>query len=264
MRQFSRPFGFGIAIVLVNFALLGAASVKADSLGLSIVSSAELKPGMLASIDSGTGSRAVPTTTATCPGLIGAATSQPSSNQDQKFVATTGTASVYVSTLGGDISPGDFIGCSNLVGIGQKVSTGQVVGRAITSLDRTKSIQQTVKNAQGSTVQVQVGQIDIALQVQTIEGSGKSVVPIAFQRFADAIAGHPVAAWRLILAMILIILATGIGVVALTVGIRSALTAIGRNPMAAAQARSGLWQVIFAAVATLLVGYLIAYIVLVG
>jgi hypothetical protein len=186
----------------------------------------------------------------------------------QAYVVTSGRYNVLVSNQNGAISSGDFIGISAIDGIGMKADTVEdsVLGRAVGGFDGKADVISTtsLKTSDGKQIKAAIGSVsvDIAIAPNPTKTSGDSGVPNFVQKIAVSVVGKAISPAQLYASVA--ILLVGIGVVAslLYGGIQTAMTAIGRNPLAKQSILRNMIQVIVAGL-MIFIGCLIAvYLVL--
>lgn len=176
----------------------------------------------------------------------------------QVYVANAGNYPVLVSVVNGKISAGDYISISNTDGIGAKATTDQttILGKAINGFDG----QHNVLTGSGQTA---VGRITVSI-APGHNPSLKSTISVVapFQKVANAIAGHSVPSSRVWAAVIVFLASAAIAIILLIVGVRTGMTAIGRNPLSKHSILFGLFQVIGMAVLIFIVGLFGVYLLL--
>jgi len=179
-------------------------------------------------------------------------------NSKQVFVATTGNYPVLVSNFYGSISVGDYISVSDKDGIGARASSDQdyIVGQATQSFDGTKNVLSTYGKSA-------VGRINVNIN------AGKNPVlenqlalPGILKKTGTSLAGHTVAPVRIWGAFAVFLIAASIAVSVMWIGVRSAITAIGRNPLSQHSILMGLVQVILTALTIFIIGIFTVYLLL--
>ena len=176
----------------------------------------------------------------------------------QVYVATSGNYSVLTSLENGAIKTGDYLALSTTNGLAAKATEQQtyVIGRALVSYDGAAKVTSTQGGASVGLVEAEVGVAKNPLLKDT------SVLTSALQQIGGAIAGKPVSNLRLYLALAAF-LATLISVATLLYsGIRSALIAIGRNPLSHHSIVSSFYKVIFVSLAIFVGGIFGVYLIL--
>ncbi|MBI4034447.1 hypothetical protein HY380_00950 [Candidatus Saccharibacteria bacterium] len=155
-------------------------------------------------------------------------------NTSQVFVATSGSYPVIATNEKGDILTGDYISLSDQDGIAAKATdkTPFVLGRALEDFKPQAS-----------------GNVAGKASVQISPGANPFLkndigVPKFLRRLAEAIAGKPLSAIRIYisLAMFLVGLLASAGL--LSIGVKSGMIAIGRNPLSRHSVLQSIWQVI--------------------
>lgn len=256
-----------LMIVLVAASIgFGSTLVAADTIVQSFQSSSPIKPGWLMAIKPGS-SNAVELVPASQSQLLYGVAVDPSQAPvtlqrqlgQQVFVATSGTYPMLVSTLNGAIKPGDYLSISATDGIAAK-ATGQqtfVVGQALQKFDGSSGVLSTGAGKSA------IGRISVAVLVQRNPSLNSGVAVPSFLRSAgNSIAGKEVAPLRIYAALGTFLLAAVIAFGTLAVGVRSAMIAIGRNPLSRQYLLKGLVQVIIVALAVLILGLVSVYLLL--
>lgn len=191
-------------------------------------------------------------------------------SKQQVFVATTGRYQVLVSNQNGAIKKDDYITISAVDGVGMKAGGEQsrIIGKAIENFDGQTGVsgKTTLKNAAGASIPVSLGLIGIEIGIahNPLEQKKQSLLPGLeyLQRTAEDIADKPVAPAQVYLALVIMLIAAFIAGAMLYAGIRSALTAIGRNPLAKGSIYRGLVQVVVSSLIVLIIGLTAVYLVI--
>jgi hypothetical protein len=191
------------------------------------------------------------------------------SAKNQAFVATSGRQSALVTTENGDITNGDLLAISSLNGTLMVASDTQktVFAKALTDFtakdNRFSTV--TLKDEKGKPFKkVSVGVIPVAIGVMKNPG-GKSTttnLPSQLQRIGQAIADKPVNGFRIYFSVIIMVLSVMVALSLLYVGVRSALIAIGRNPLAKKSIFKALLEVVLTSVLVLIIGLFTVYLIL--
>ena len=151
-------------------------------------------------------------------------------------VAVSGTASVFVSTINGDVHAGDSISVSPLKGIGMKTEgTLRTIGIAQADLTSHSpgAAPYSVTDKGGTAKRVYIGSMPVVIAI----GNGTSInmssgIAGGLQGLAEVLVGHQVSTLQALASVLITIAATG-AVIALVYGsIRSSIIAAGRNPLA--------------------------------
>ena len=261
----------GILVYAATGLLLGsaveAASSSAIAQGFQADSAAgDIVAGALVSTKNGATHSVELATPDSADRLAGVVDSKPliaiSGTASEVQVVLSGTTTVLVSDINGPITAGDKITASPLVGVGMLATAdSRVVGTALADFSTAKAHTQTVIDHQGKAHTVHVGLVPIQVGVAYYQAPGSNFLPPFVQSLANSVAGRPVSLLRVVLSAVLL-LAGFISVAVLIYStVRSAMTALGRNPLAAGVIRKGLYQMagIVAAVlgGTLLASYLV-------
>ena len=181
-------------------------------------------------------------------------------------IADSGIVDAYVSDIDGPISKGTHLGLSAYSG----VLTAQQSGRQLVGIVQdtpSGSIEwqkaSIARPAKGANDTIKIAKVSIRL-TDTSSGTANetNIFSESINRIAYAITGHQVALWRIITAFIVgggslllaacLLISTG----------RGSFISIGRNPLASATIVKGMWRIVFASAAIMLVGTFIAYMIL--
>lgn len=158
----------------------------------------------------------------------------------QVYVATGGDYPVMVSDENGPISPGAYISVGSLDGIGIKATPNQpvVLGHADTAFSPPTGV--ISKSGKYS-----IGRINVTISVMPNPMFKNTLaIPQPLQKIGNSIAGSEVSPLRVYIALLVFVVATALSVILLTVGVRSALIALGRNPLSRHSILQGMFQVI--------------------
>lgn len=211
----------------------------------------QLQRGMLVSLDPKDQSKIIAITDQTLTELKGVVVDQSessvtlSSEEDEIFVATSGSYEVLVSDENGEIVSGDLISGSSMSGVAAKATDAQAVilGRAIDSAEGKETLGKTL-NSRGQNVSFSRIMVDIGVGANPIlKPQEKESVPSVIERIASEVAGKQVSAAKVYLALTILIVTTLIAGATLFSGVRSAVISIGRNPLSRGIIYKGLIQV---------------------
>jgi hypothetical protein len=142
------------------------------------------------------------------------------------------------------------VSISSLSGIGAKAKDQPtVLGRANENFSGKTNVITTT--AEG----YKIGRINVSI----IPGKNPLVkdnvaIPSFLKRFGQAVAGKNISALRIYMALVVFIIASIIALTVLAVGVRSSITAIGRNPLSKKSILKGLFQVITVAFLVFIAG----------
>lgn len=186
----------------------------------------------------------------------------------QVYVANDGKYEVLVSNQNGTIEKGDIITISSIDGIGMKVDVNQsvILGKSLTTFDGKNNVSgyMTLKTSTGNK-KVAIGKVvvDIGIAHNPIQVSVNGPpVPAFLKKAGQVITGKTVSTWRLYIALIVLLLTMFVAGSLLYGGVRSSLTAIGRNPLAKGSVARGLIQVIVLGVIIFVLGLFSIYLIL--
>lgn len=238
--------------------LVSVAPVAAQSLAQAYQVSGSVQKGMIVMLDPKDSEKVRPLTNKkdnAMHGVVVAANETVLSlgneaNVSQVYVANKGKYDVLVSTQNGTIRSGDLVSISSLDGVGMKADSGQsvILGRALADYDGTRNVSGTAELATSTgRKQVAIGllYVDIGVSHNPLAGSSGSPIPTFMKKAGESIAGKPVSAMRLYLALGVLIATTFMTGSLLYGGVRTSLVSIGRNPLARSRILKGLLQVLF-------------------
>lgn len=167
-------------------------------------------------------------------------------------VVTWGNVNVSVSSVNGIIKKGDFITSSKTAGVAQLAKkSGYVLGTALEDYTNTDINQK--------------GNILVAIGVKPVvltAGASNNLIQLINEGISGAFES-PLAALRYIVAGVLVIASFFFGILHFGRVAKSGVEALGRNPLAAKTIQFGIIMNVMIAVAIMLAGLGIAYIVLI-
>jgi len=184
------------------------------------------------------------------------------------FVATVGPFEVLVSDQNGPISPGDYLTISSIQGVGMKAGEKEpvVAGRALAGFDgKSNTIGSSeVTDSEGNKKQVNFARInaDISVSRNPLLKGEEPNVPEILRKASEAVAGKPVAATRIYLAVFVFIVSTIAAGSLLYAGVRNGLISIGRNPLSKKTIIRGMFQVILTGLIIFITGVFGVYLLL--
>jgi len=186
-----------------------------------------------------------------------------SSSARETQVVLSGTTNVLVSDINGAVRVSDKITVSPINGVGMRATAdSQIAGTAQADFDTASAQEQTITDKDGKDHRVRVGYIPLQVGVAFYRAPGSDFLPPFVQSIANTIAGRPVSAIRILLCGALLL----IGFISIAVliysSVRSAMTSLGRNPLAADAIRKSLYQVIAVALVVLGGTLMACYIIL--
>jgi len=190
-------------------------------------------------------------------------------DQQQVFVATFGKYQVLVNNQNGVIKAGDFVTISAVDGVGMKASNADqyVLGKALegfAGLNDADS-QATLTDSKGGHRNVGIGRILVDIEVAhnpTYTGDQIAGVPVFLTNIAHSVSNKPITALRLYACLGILVVAFVIAGGVLYAGIRTGMTAIGRNPSAKKSIMRNVLSVILAALIVVMTGLIAVYLLL--
>lgn len=247
--------------------LLVPVAASADSY---FVSPQSTRDGMIVSLtkDSGVVEPATTDNAQSAVGVLDGQAIDLDAQAGQSNVVTTGTAQTIVSTLTGNITVGDRIAPSPLVGIGAKAaSSGWVVGIAQGSLDASNknATKTTITDQAGKKQTVYVATIPVQIKVTYYVAPQKAATSRSFwqsvgkavQSAANALAGgRHVSQHAVILGSALILAGLIIAGIMVNAAIRSGILAIGRQPLARRSINLSMLRSVLIALGILLLSFI--------
>lgn len=230
-------------------------------------SNGEIVPGSLVSAKAGDPHGVQLATNDPSSHLIGVADKNPlvviSTGGTEVQVVIGGTTNVLVSDINGAIHVGDKIAASPINGVGMKATTdGQVIGTAQTDFDSSKANTQTVTDKKGENHTVHIGYLPLQVGIALFRAPSSDFVPPFIQNIANSIAGRPVSLIRLLICGTLLLIGLVTAVVLVYGAVRSAMTSLGRNPLAASAIRKSMYQIVGVALAVLCGSIIACYVIL--
>lgn len=228
-----------IAIALI--VVLTPSMAMANKLFHSV--DANMRPGMLVSLTKNP-EVVEPATDNNKSSLIGVTGSLPSPNSSgvkQWEVHTEGLAETLVSTIAGNISVGDHISTSSVVGFGAKSDgTSWIVGTAQASLDANTAgaIKTSVSDVYGTKHEVYLAFIPVEVNVVQENASSEAVgeqsswLPNKVQTFANEVAGKKASQVAVILSFAIFMAGFVIAGIIVNTAVRNGISSTARQPLA--------------------------------
>lgn len=187
----------------------------------------------------------------------------------QVYVATYGKYDVLVSTQNGVISAGDLVSISTIDGVGMKADgeTRTIIGKALTSFDGKSNVlgTSTLTDTSGKKLEVSLGRVSVQVLVQA-NPLQSVALPSAFTNFLShigySVSNKTVNPARLYLALLVLIIASFVSAVLMFSGVRSAMIAIGRNPLAKKAIYRSLIQVVISSLIVFILGIFAVYLLI--
>ncbi len=190
---------------------------------------------------------------------------------NEVYVATSGTYQVLVSNQNGVIKSGDYVTLSAVDGIAMKAGTkdqqSMVLGRAAGNFDGKTNVLGNVplKDTNGSSAgTANIGLLSVAIDIKPNPNvlSTKTNLPSWLQKVGQEIARKQVSPLRMYISIAVTGLTIIVALVVLYAGVRSAVTAIGRNPLSKKSIFRGLAEVIITGFIILIIGLFAVYLLL--
>ncbi len=177
------------------------------------------------------------------------------------YVETTGEVNAYVSDMFGEVKEGDLLVVSPLNGVMAKYTSGAAVIFALALEDSAP------KSGDSYEIQTPEGKKNTKLSLIKVnldqKGSdGLSKVPTSLEKLGKSITGKEVNELRVIVALLIFIIVLIVEGAILYGSISSAVTSIGRNPLASKVIRRELIKVMTIAFLVMLIGLGSIYLVL--
>jgi uncharacterized protein YjeT (DUF2065 family) len=184
----------------------------------------------------------------------------------QVFVANRGRYEVLVSTQNGPIAIGDGLVISSLDGVAMKADDLHrvLVGKALENFSEKSDAEGGhIKLEGGGTVAVGRIMADISV-ARNPNYSGDTIagVPHALSRIAYAVTDKPVTALRIYAGLSVVLICLVIAGAILYSGVHTALTSVGRNPLAKKSIWRNLFSVTLTALIVVSVGLFAVYLIL--
>lgn len=184
------------------------------------------------------------------------------------FVANSGQYEVLVSDQNGPVKTGDYIAISSLGGVGMKAGGKQefVLGKALSAFDGRSNVESssTLKTSNGDQ-QVHIGRVTIEVAVAHnpyYNQKNEAGVPQILSDLAEVVTDKPVTAFRIYASLAVVLLCLLIAGIIIFSGVRTGMTAIGRNPLAKKSISRNLVQVILMALIVFVIGLIAVYLLL--
>ena len=191
------------------------------------------------------------------------------SNAPQTYVATSGEYPVLVSTQNGNIADGDYITVSAINGVGMIAGSTDVaaIGRAASVFNGKTGVVSTttLTNSLHRQQTVQIGYVLVNLAVgrnPLYAPANGAAVPSFLETAAKDVTGRPVTALRIYISLVVLIVTLIVAGSVMYIGIRSAITAIGRNPLAKKTISKSMASVIISALIVFIIGIVAVYLLL--
>jgi len=262
-----------LATIVVVFGVLSWGVARADGLSQGyLTSDNQLKPGMVAALKATATASTTPSVERgsldNLDKIIGIAT-DPSQNlvvispgDQQVYVQTSGDVMAYVSDLNGGVKKGDLLTVSPLKGVLMKADSGStiILGIALDDFSSVGSQSYTVQTS-GASKQTNVAEININLDHKA---NGSYYQPSTLANLGKSVTGRDVSEVRVLIVLIIFIMILIAEATIIYGAVSSAISAVGRNPLASGLIRGELIRVLFIAIFVLTIGIGAIYAVLYG
>lgn len=254
----------GLFVVLVGVTIPALAVTPVSQ---SYLTDKTIPLGSLVALDGDSADKVIPADPDSVKNLIGVTINDStplvltSGNSNSALVATSGIAPTLVSNLNGEIELGDQITASPITGVGMKATTNtKVIGVAQSQVSSKKT--ETV-NVNGKDEEIEIGEIRLLVSVgYHYQEPEKTLIPLALQNIANAMAGKKVDPLPIIISLIIFIV-TMIIVISLVYSIvRSSIISVGRNPLAQSAVYRNAIQMSVLVLAIIAVATIAIYLVL--
>ncbi len=261
------------AVAVVSLVMLAPAALASLSQGYA--STAPIAAGTMVSLDDKSPGSVNVADLTNSERLFGVAVTPSSASvslggtgsSGQVQVVTTGSATTFVSTAGGDIRVGDPIAISPIAGVGQKADGKvRVIGtsQADFTSASTGTTKRTIDDGTGKK-EVTIGQIPVVVAVSTYNsntGTQDYSIPTWMQNLSNSIAGKTVSPVRVIIAGLILLVSLVSVTVLLYSAVRNSIISIGRNPLSRGSVLRSLFQVILVAAVILAIAVGAMYLVI--
>ena len=180
--------------------------------------------------------------------LVGVADNQPllviSGSSQQSQIVLSGTTTVLVSDINGNVKAGDKITASPIAGVGMRATAdARIVGAAQSDFDAGKAQTRTISDINGQSHDVRIGYVPLQVGLANYQAPGSNFLPPFVQNLANSIAGRQVSLIRVVFAAALLLFGFVAIAMLISSSVRSAMISLGRNPLASANIRKSLYQV---------------------
>jgi hypothetical protein len=265
-----------LLLSVAGISLLAVASVAAQSVTQGYLSDQTLQNGMIVRLKPGDAKKIEALKQSNAADMFGIVVSNsaaPVSLSDpttqQTFVATFGKYNVLVSDQDGPINAGDFISVSAVDGVGMRASNDQqiVLGKAIGNFTGNGDAESkiTVTDSTGAKHDINLKRIGVDISVAhnpNYSGDTTAGVPHFLSKAVQLVTRKPVTALRLYAALGVLGLSIGVAGGVIYAGVRTGMTAVGRNPLAKKAITRNLIAVIMIAIVVVLIGCIAVYLLL--
>lgn len=190
-------------------------------------------------------------------------------SKKQNFVAVFGKYDVLISAQNGPVKSGDYITISSVEGVGMKASKDEqvVLGKAIGSFDGKTNPEGKVTLTDDSGGKQEVGmkriQVDISISRNpNYAGDSSAGVPQFLSKAAQIVSRKPVTALRIYACLAILGLSLAVAGAIIYSGVRTGMTAVGRNPLAKGSILKNLITVTLMSLVIVIIGIIAVYLLL--
>lgn len=277
MSKRKRFFEYSLLSLGILLFVVFVATAIAQNVTQSYQSDSALQPGVIVKLKTGDATMVSSLTQENETDMLGvvvAANDAPVSlsgdqTKQQTYVATYGQYDVLVSNQNGAIKAGDSVTISSIDGVGMKGdNTRQVVlGKAVQPFDGRSDAQSTstLTTSAGKRT-VTIGRIQVNINVAHNPDyhpvTAAAGVPDWLAQAAQVVTDKPVGAARIYAGLAVLVLCSFIAGSLLYAGVRSGMTAIGRNPLAKRTIVRNLLQVVLISLIIFTIGLIAVYLLL--
>lgn len=272
----SKPKRVGAIVALVALILLAWVwPAKAATELPSYQTDQVLQKGMILVLNLTDSSKVEAASEVTIDRLLGVAAevskaADSSSGEQQTVkVASSGSYTVLVSDQNGPLNGGDYVTISSIAGVGMKADASQAItlGRALDKFDGQSGVitKSQINLPDGNTRTVNLGYItvDIVIQLNPLLGQEPANnLPESLKKIGTNIVQKPVSTTRVYMALLVFLIATIITVTVIYSGVKTAMVAIGRNPLVKKSIVGQLTRVVATALAVFISGLIGVYLLL--
>lgn len=242
MRGYRQLQRIGSLIPLLTVFIVPGVSAASANISRSYHAAATIPNGSLVSVDSRQQGFVQLADTSNANRLVGVALPSgdsllaidPSNTTVQ--VAVSGTVSVLVSNVSGDIKIGDEVGVSPFAGVGMEAQPGShLIGIAQTAFNSQTSGAsiEGVKDTSGKDHQIRLGLIRLAISIGTgANTSGGGTQANFLQRLIRALTGKTISTVRIVLSLVILTVALVSLITLVYASIYGSIISVGRNPLA--------------------------------
>jgi hypothetical protein len=256
---------FGVLI------LLPAAASAVTLISQGYITSSSMPVGSIVSLQSNSSTNVEATTPSNANNILGVVIDSESSQVsisstqgNQVQVATSGVEQVLVSNLEGNIAVGAPITASPINGVGMlATSNAKIVGISQGTFPNSTATKETYTTKAGQKNQVILGTVPVLINVAYFyKQPNKTLIPVALQNIADALAGKTVNTVPILICIGIFIVTMIVVTIIIYSMIKSSIISVGRNPMSQAAVYRNVIQLSSLVVIILGVAAMAIYLVL--